>query len=138
MFEPYITHITTIYERTRRSWWPVFALGAISMAFRALQEIAKWRVGMSYLPDWVFSTNGIFNLDGYHIVTTIHWMVAVAVGQEIALRSGRRLRWWGWLLVWFTGGQFMDMFYHTIWMRHPELWLHDYIEGFKYLLGVIF
>lgn len=109
----------------------ILILGIISMACRALQEITKWRRLLSYLPDWVFSTGGWMNLDGYHIITTIHWLTAVAVGQELALYRGERLSAEGWFWVWFWGGQFSDIFYHVVWMRRPEFWMRDWWEGMK-------
>lgn len=99
-------------------------LTIISMACRALQEIAKWRIGMQWLPAWMFGTGGWMNLDGYHITTTVHWMTAIALGQELAIyRNGERLDFFDWCWIWFSCGQFMDIFYHTIWMKRPEFHL---------------
>lgn len=110
----------------------------LSMVLRAVQEIAKWRPSLTWLPSWVYGTGGLFNLDGYHIATTLHWLLAIAVGIEIGLAIHRRLKLWEWLFLLVVAGQTFDVFYHMVFMRRPEFWLMDYINSLIQLLKWIF
>ncbi len=117
----------------------LFSFLFLSAAFRSLQEIAKWRFQWSWIPADFFTYRGWHDIDPYHFVTTLHWLMMLFAGMQIIKIVVDYRRWlpnkivsllleddWrGFFLVgglvWLIHGLLNNLFYHFIWMK-PEYW----------------
>lgn len=115
-------------------FWLLISISAIT---HAINEIGKHRKAWTWLPDWLFGTGGLINLDGYHIVkgvsrVTLFWAgYFFPYAPETFWQIAGNAIW-----VWFVDGNIMDLFYHTFLMKkkHWQFGLGIWLSELKELL----
>lgn len=104
---------------------------AASAIFRSMEQISNNRFDRTWLPKWLISRGGRINIDGYHIVSALHYWSMFFAGIFYFM-SGFSL-WWI-ALLWLVYGNIFSLFYHVIFMK-PEFRENFFLDWLKELLG---
>ena len=100
--------------------------------FRSIEQIHFFRPKLTWLPAWVFASQGRLNIDGYHIASSLNIWCMFAAGYFFFI-SGISL-WWI-FVFWLIQGNSFSMFYHVLFMK-PGYRNNFLLEWLRDLLGI--
>lgn len=106
--------------------------------FRAIHEIGKWRPGFTWLPDWLFHTNGVLNIDGYHITGAIFLWTLFYFGVIVNDKYSLKTMIGAYPILWTAYGAVFDVFYHVIFIKpqYMDYYNSFIMEFFRYIVEV--